>query len=462
MAIDSTLTLPDQLDAHVASMNGDDSVRAVPGRGPELATQIHQLRDAVEELPTALGQLGDDALTRVMSDLMFLHTRAAHAATLVAADAAQRGVVRDSTAASTAQWVRGAATGSGSVVEARDAYTIAAVAEACRETRNSVIADAVRDGTCTLAAAKTALRAASKVAPVIPTADRGEILGWYLQLDPSLGAAGVNALTRKIIATYGPDELSDDDADLERTESLTWSRTPTGMTRLVAELSPANAAIVKAAISSGSAPKPSADGCTDHDRHTRSTKDGHDCTRDERTPAKRRADALMDLVGAGAKAFAGSGCPSAAATVLLTMGLDALTAGVGGATTPTGDVLDAAAARRLACDAGIIPIVLGGPSQPLDVRREQRLVTGGLRAAVIIRDHGCTFPECDRPPGWCEVHHVQPWWAGGDTSLHNSAMLCRRHHHIVHQRGYTATVSGSAVTWDLTPGRMAGHATEAA
>ncbi|WP_265442411.1 HNH endonuclease signature motif containing protein, partial [Flexivirga meconopsidis] len=168
-------------------------------------------------------------------------------------------------------------------------------------------------------------------------------------------------------------------------------------------------------------------------------------------------------VTAGARVADGGAVPvGSAATVLLTMDLKSLTDGIGGATTPTGDVLDAGAARRAACDTDLIPAVLGGPSQPLDVGRRERLVTKGLRAAVVIRDNGCTFPGCDRPPGFCEVHHVTPWWAGGTTSLTNSAMLCCRHHQEVHRHGYTAQVRADGVTWDLTDGRMPGHAHAAA
>ncbi|HWC24543.1 MAG TPA: HNH endonuclease signature motif containing protein, partial [Flexivirga sp.] len=117
---------------------------------------------------------------------------------------------------------------------------------------------------------------------------------------------------------------------------------------------------------------------------------------------------------------------------------------------------------RFACTADLIPAVLGGPSQPLDVGRRERLATKAIRAAVILRDGGCTFPGCDRPPGFCEVHHVTPWWAGGDTSLADSALLCGRHHQTVHRQGYTAQVLPGRVEWDLTPGRMPGHHNTAA
>ena len=108
----------------------------------------------------------------------------------------------------------------------------------------------------------------------------------------------------------------------------------------------------------------------------------------------------------------------------------------------------------MACDADLIPVVLGGASEPLDVGRAKRLFTGGLRTAIIHRDRHCTFPGCDRPPDWCDAHHVKPWWAGGETTLTNAALLCARHHTIVHRDLLTATVTPTGVTWDTTPGLM--------
>ena len=113
----------------------------------------------------------------------------------------------------------------------------------------------------------------------------------------------------------------------------------------------------------------------------------------------------------------------------------------------TGDVLSVATVRRLACDAEIIPMVLGTTGEPLDVGRSRRLVTKGLRAALWQRDRGCSFPGCTIPAAWTDAHHVQHWWAGGRTSLLNTALLCRRHHTHVHRHELTATVTATSVTW---------------
>jgi hypothetical protein len=97
----------------------------------------------------------------------------------------------------------------------------------------------------------------------------------------------------------------------------------------------------------------------------------------------------------------------------------------------SGEPLPAGVLRRLLCDADLLPAVLGGPSQVLDVGRAQRLVTPSIRAALELRDGGCVFPGCDKPPHACHAHHLQPWWAGGPTALQNLVLVCAHHHGIV-------------------------------
>jgi hypothetical protein len=90
-------------------------------------------------------------------------------------------------------------------------------------------------------------------------------------------------------------------------------------------------------------------------------------------------------------------------------------------------------ARRLACDAAIIPVVLGGDSEPLDIGRQSRVVPVGLRRAFNLRDGGCRFAGCDRPAAWCDGHHVVHWVDGGPTSLDNMILACRFHHSLIHE-----------------------------
>jgi hypothetical protein len=108
------------------------------------------------------------------------------------------------------------------------------------------------------------------------------------------------------------------------------------------------------------------------------------------------------------------------------------------------------AARRIACDAGITRVITDGPSQPLDVGRRTRTVPPALRTALVVRDRGCVFPGCDRPPPWTDAHHLIHWADGGPTTLDNLALLCRRHHRVVHERRWHLTRNPDG-TWTATP-----------
>ena len=116
--------------------------------------------------------------------------------------------------------------------------------------------------------------------------------------------------------------------------------------------------------------------------------------------------------------------------------------------------LTPAAARRLACDAAIIPMVLGGDSQPLDVGRKRYRTTPAQRRALIVRDGGCVWPGCDRPPGWCEAHHLDEWLRNdGPTDLDNLALLCPRHHHDAHEGGQLLErPEGDSRSWQVRLG----------
>ncbi|TCC18607.1 HNH endonuclease, partial [Kribbella sindirgiensis] len=105
--------------------------------------------------------------------------------------------------------------------------------------------------------------------------------------------------------------------------------------------------------------------------------------------------------------------------------------------------LSAATIRRLACDAGVIPIVLGSNSEPLDVGRAERLVTRAMRRALNTRDRGCVV--CGAPPIMCDAHHLTSWIDGGETKISNLVLLCRRHHSDLHNGHWTITVTDGEV-----------------
>jgi hypothetical protein len=127
------------------------------------------------------------------------------------------------------------------------------------------------------------------------------------------------------------------------------------------------------------------------------------------------------------------------ATIVVTMTLEQLTASLaehGVCGLDTGGVITAGEARRLACTAGIIPMVLGGKSEPLDLGRRRRFHSPAQRLAMAHRDGGCTAVDCDRPPSMCHAHHDQPWSHGGGTTVERGRLLCGHHHRRVHDHRY--------------------------
>ena len=131
---------------------------------------------------------------------------------------------------------------------------------------------------------------------------------------------------------------------------------------------------------------------------------------------------------------------STGATVVVTMTLETLTGGLAAATLDTGDRIAAHTARRLACEAGIVPVVLGGRREVLDVGRRKRLFTRAQRVALATRDRGCTAVGCRTAAWFCHAHHDQPWATGGATDLANGRLLCPTHHRTAHDPRYEARV----------------------
>ena len=124
-----------------------------------------------------------------------------------------------------------------------------------------------------------------------------------------------------------------------------------------------------------------------------------------------------------------------AATLVITLDLDTLTGHLKAAGLDTGDLVSAAQARRLACNAALVPAVLNSQSQPLDLGRQQRLFTQTQRLAGATRHTTCAADGCDIPYAWTELHHHQPWAHGGHTNLADMIPLCGHHHRRLHAGG---------------------------
>ncbi|TNH30791.1 DUF222 domain-containing protein [Micromonospora orduensis] len=300
---------------------------------------------------------------------------------------------------------------------------------AALDTGNPGVRQALADADITVDQARVIADAVATVQDVAGTqaADKavGVLVDWAGQFDPDL----LRKLGTRILDHVAPD-LADDatkaalDAEERRAtrdRHLTLSEQTDGRLRLTGTLDPEAAAMLRATIDPLTAPS------------------GPD---DQRSPGQRRHDALADICRLALRTGELPDNGGDPAQIVITTGYDALTRQLGVGALDTGLHLTPEAVRRLACDAAILPAVLGGTGQVLDVGRQRRLVTGPLRRALVLRDRGCAFPGCDRPPRWCDAHHIRHWADGGRTSLDNAVLLCPHHHRHVHRGEWTVRLGG--------------------
>lgn len=127
----------------------------------------------------------------------------------------------------------------------------------------------------------------------------------------------------------------------------------------------------------------------------------------------------------------------AATSVIVTVDHDTLRDQLGVAgLLDTDESITVSEAMRLACNASILPAVLGTTGQPLHLGRSRRLFSPAQRTAMALRDRECRTHGCTVPATWCEAHHRTPWPRGGLTDLDQGVLLCPWHHHRAHDPAY--------------------------
>lgn len=315
------------------------------------------------------------------------------------------------------------------------AATLQAVAAACQDPRLAALAEAVGAGTLTLPKAAALARFHAGAAPVADPAQLAADTAILIEAAPRLGERQLAVAIRHATALLRPEREAEHLQERRRAaRALYKGPGPAGMTTYRLVLDPEGAAILDAAIDPLARPNPGAG------------------APDLRTPAARRAEALLTVIGRGVSS-PGQAPKTAKTTLVVTLSLETLTGqllGTPGAPTPCHSCGTApATVRRLACEADLIPAVLGTDSEVLDLGRTRRLVPPALRLAAWLRDASCTWPGCTVPAQWCDAHHATPWWRGGSTSLANTALLCGRHHTLAHERDLTPTITDTTVTWHL-------------
>ena len=253
---------------------------------------------------------------------------------------------------------------------------------------------------------------------------RAEIEAELAKHARTLDAAQLSLLGTRILAYLDQDGLRPKDI-AETRRRLTFTDLDGGY-ELGGWLDREAAEILRAALSPLAAPRPTTDTEVDF-----------------RTAAQRDADALVELaqrsLDAGDLPTEGGERPQ----VVVTMSLGVLQGRIGAASLAFGGPINADIARRIACDARVIPVVLGARGEPLDIGRASYTVPTAIRRAVLVRDAGCAFPGCPVPARWCDIHHVTHWADHGPTSVENCVALCGRHHRLIHHSRWRIDMTGS-------------------
>jgi hypothetical protein len=174
---------------------------------------------------------------------------------------------------------------------------------------------------------------------------------------------------------------------------------------------------------------------------------------DERTPVQLASDAFAQLLSLGADAnphfLIGSGAP--VVKVIATQAVVSSRKGFGRIEGQT-DPVSVATIERLRCAGSTVGMIFDEKLQPLDLGREQRLYSKRQRAVLAVSQGGCMAPGCDRPPSWCEVHHIRFWARdGGATDIRDGILLCKHHHLLFHNNGWEIERDPDNRFWLIPP-----------
>ncbi|MBK4346919.1 HNH endonuclease signature motif containing protein [Lacisediminihabitans changchengi] len=302
--------------------------------------------------------------------------------------------------------------------------------------RYPAVAAAVADLSLGVEAAVVIVRELDLAAPFCSTEARlaGERL--LVEHAPGLTVKQIAGVARQVRDRLDEDGAESRDVIRRQRRALSWVTEPDGMVRLVWVMPPETAGLVRAGIDQLVSEQLRAA----RDAAPAALADTGFVDSDDRTMPHRRADAAEDLFRQAVNCTCGAGGGGGGGplvTVIVRMSLDQLVTGLGTAQIDGIDAgISATRARIMAADANIIPAVLGGTGEVLDLGRSRRLFSPAQRQALAETYGGCAFPACGHPPSYTEAHHLQWWSSGGVTDLDNGIPLCSFHHHRIHDDGW--------------------------
>jgi hypothetical protein len=252
---------------------------------------------------------------------------------------------------------------------------------------------------------------------------------------PAITVERLAADARDLRAELDLGRVTDLEHALRERRYLHVSRQADGMTRLTGLLDPESAATVATAIDAATSPRRGGPRFVDPAARDAAA----DLIGDRRTTEQIALDALVELVRIGTvvddSILLGTGRTVTLHVTATDLDRRAGIARLEGQTAP----ISIHTAERHACDATIVPILFDADRRVVDIGLEQRHFTGRQRQALAARDGGCRFPNCERPPSWTEAHHITHWQYGGRTDIDNGILLCRHHHLLIHNNGWTIT-----------------------
>jgi hypothetical protein len=422
-------------------------------------------RRALAGLESRLWEAGGAELAELLGEVDRVVSAGEAARVSVVAEAIDRGEPgAGERALSPVDWVREHAPslragGAGQVVRVAGVFAVPGTV---------AVKEAVVSGRLPVAMASVVASEAQRMRPLLAEGAEPAVVEGLIEMAASHGSRGCRGLRPALLARYGLDDVLDRESVAAK-QFVGLSQPVVGELG-VAEyrlaLDPEARAVMEAAVGPLSAPVP-----VDGERDLRSTE-------------QRRGEALVTLVR---RAVAGAeSVPTAAKCQLfVSVDLETLRSGSSRSAAPAappapdqsdaldgvlnddgvpvgplaagevvgsleaGTLLAPSVVRRLACDSAVIPVVLGSGGEVADLGCSVRLFTPGQVRRLWLRDGSCTFPGCSIPAHWCDAHHLVHWVDGGPTDLDNAALLCGRHHTVVHDRRLVGTVGSVGVAWDV-------------
>jgi len=318
------------------------------------------------------------------------------------------------------------------LLDGAEARRLGRLAEALE--RYDVLSRALGGGEVNVSQAEVIVRALDELPSDVDLAVRRDAEAALVEHAGSLDPKGLRILGRRILEVVAPgvaDEherrlLERDERRARASSRITMRRLGGGLSRAVVDLPDATMDLWLTQLQAYASPR----------RGHLAEAPYRDSTSGERVPYPRRlAQAFCTMI----EHLRTDTLPQhggASVSVVVQLDLDALESGLGVAELSTGGRVSAGEARRLACNASIVPAVFGGASELLDLGRGQRFFSSAQRKAMALRDGGCRAAGCDIPAAWTEAHHLHPWSRGGKTDLADGILLCSFHHHQIHDQHY--------------------------